>query len=276
MSILEQKNIATQKLNELGLNKTTLKRDVFFIPGWTSECCAAWLQPCSSENISMKKWLEKTTTNWEEKVHFVVFTEEESRACRSFVEFAKILKGKTAPFITKDSKVDLVGHSMGGLDISAAIIHDLIPTGNVGNLITLGSPFHGSEFGEVMKEIGGMSWLFLGGWAAARGLMLLKGYSFYHIEQLQNMNPKGRLILDFNCKENRLKLLHSADKVFTFFGTDDNVVKQSALFNGFGIDSNLLAEKLEPICVDGATHSGVLGLPQDPRVVLGIMNIIAA
>lgn len=277
MSIEEQKKQALEKLEDLKQKKITLSRDVFFVPGWSSESCAAWLEPYTPENISMRQWIERIVTNWQEKVHFVTFATEESQKCRSFIDFGNILRGKIVPCMKDDnSRFDLIGHSMGGLDVSAAVINDFIPVNRVVNIMTLGSPFHGAEWGQIMKDFNKLSWLFLGGWMLVRAGLMANGYSYYHVLQLENMNPKGKVIQDFNTKENRLKLLTSVDKIYTFFGTDDSTVKESALFNGFGIDKNLLTTKLEPFCIEGATHSGPLGLPQDPRVVLNILNIISA
>lgn len=277
MNIDEQKKLALEELQELKRKKLTISRYVFFVPGWSSESCGAWLEPYTPENISMRQWMESIVTNWQEKVHFVTFTTEESKKCRSFIDFGNILKERILPCIKDENyRFDLIGHSMGGLDISAAVINDFIPADRVKNMMTLGSPFHGAEWGQMMKDFSKLSWLFLGGWVLIRAALMAKGYSYYHVLQLENMNPTGRFIRDFNTKENRLKLLTSVDKLYTFFGTDDNTVKESALFNGFDIDKSLLSAKLEAVCVEGATHSGELGLPQDPRVVLNIMNIISA
>mgnify|MGYP001571518234 CR=1 FL=1 len=277
MSIEEQKKLALEKLQELRKEKLTIPRHVFFVPGWSSESCGAWLEPYTPENVPMRQWLESIVLNWQEKAHFVTFATEESKKCRSFIDFGKILREKIEPYIKDDrSKLDLIGHSMGGLDISAAVINNFIPSEKVENIITLGSPFHGSEWGQMMRDLSKLSWLFLGGWVFIRAALMAKGYSYYHVLQLENMNPKGKSIIDFNTKENRIKLLNSVSKLYTFFGTDDTAVKESALFNGFGIDNTLLEAKLKAVCIEGATHSGQLGLPQDPEVVLNILNIISA
>ena len=84
MSIAEEKNEAFNWLRELEKTKVILARDVFFVPGWTSENCAAWLSPYTKENISIQEWAKRLIQNWQEKVHFVCFTEEESKICRNF------------------------------------------------------------------------------------------------------------------------------------------------------------------------------------------------
>jgi hypothetical protein len=161
------------------------------------------------------------------------------------------------------------------LDISAAIINGSIPRASVKNVITLGSPFHGAEWGQVMKTVSKFSWIFPVAWAIIR-ISLSKKYSYYHLLQLENMNPKGPTIMSFDKTDNRLQLLNSVEKLYTFVGTDDDTVKESAFFNGYGIPDSLLKAKLNAVCFDGATHSGELGLPQDPRVVLNILKIISA
>lgn len=272
MNIDEQKKEALLKLREIEQKKITLTRDVFFVPGWSSENCAAWLVPYSPENISMKQWVERTIVNWPEKTHFITFTDQESKKCRGFVDFGKILKEKIDSILAgKESEFDLIGHSMGGLDISAAIIYQGLPFEKLGNVITLGSPFHGAEWGQMVKDFSKFSWFCLGGWAIIRIALIAKGFSYYHILQLENMNPKGKAIKNFNTRDNRIKLLDSVQKLYTFFGTDDDAVKESALFNGFEIDKDLLKRKLRAVCIEGAQHSGALGLTQDPRVVLKII-----
>lgn len=274
MTIAEEKNAAFNQLKELEQRKITLTRDVFFIPGWTSESCAAWLSPYTKENISMAEWAERIIQNWKEKVHFVRFTEKESKVCKNFLDFGRILAEKVKPFLA-GAQIDLVGHSMGGLDISAAILDRAIPNASIRNVVTLGSPFHGAEWGEVMKTVSKFSWFFPGAWVVIR-LALRSRYSYYHLLQLEHMNPAGPTIKAFDKTENRLRLLESIGRLYTFVGTDDDTVKKSAFFNGYAIPENLLSMKLNAICFDGATHSGQLGLPQDPRVVLSILKIISA
>ena len=276
-SIEEQKKLAIAELEKLEQNKITLPRDVFFVPGWTGESCSAWLNSYSPENTSMRQWAERIIANWQEKVHFLVFDKISSEKCRSFIDFGKILYEKIRSCVNNDSsRFDLIGHSMGGLDISAAVIYGAIPSDSVGKIMTLGSPFHGAEWGQMMKEVGRLSGLFLGVWVVIRLALIKMGYTPYHILQLKNMDPKGKMIKAFNTKENRIRLLNTIEKLYTFFGTDDDTVKESALFNGFDIDKGLLDRKLQAVCIEGATHSGSLGLTQDPRVVLNIVKIISA
>ena len=52
------------------------------------------------------------------------------------------------------SKVNIVGHSMGGLDARAALIdEDLAP--RVDTLLTLGTPHHGTSFADWLVDQGG-------------------------------------------------------------------------------------------------------------------------
>lgn len=275
MNISEEKNEAFNRLKELERSKVILSRDVFFVPGWTSENCAAWREPYTKENISMREWAERLILNWQEKVHFVTFAEAESKVCKSFLDFANVLAEKVSPYFVDGTQVDLIGHSMGGLDISAGVINGVIPPKHVKNVITLGSPFHGAEWGEVMKTVSKASWFFPAIWAIVR-IGLKKRYSYYHFLQLENMNPQGETIRTFDKTENRVKFLESVEKLYTFVGTDDDTVKQSAFFNNYAVPADLLAVKLNAICFEGATHSGQLGLPQDPRVVLNIIRIISS
>lgn len=275
MSIAEEKNDAFNKLKALEANKVILTRNVFFIPGWTSESCAAWQEPYTKENIAMREWAERLISNWQEKIHFITFTEAESKVCKSFIDFSSVLAEKVSPYLVEGTQLDLIGHSMGGLDISAGIINGAIPSKYVKNVITLGSPFHGAEWGGVMKTVSAASWFFPAIWAIVRA-GLKKKYSYYHFLQLENMNPQGGTIRAFDKTENRVKLLESVDKLYTFVGTDDDTVKQSAFFNNYAVPADLLGAKLNAICFGGATHSGQLGLPQDPRVVLNIMRIISS
>ena len=92
---------------------------MFFIPGWTSESCAAWQEPYTKENIAMRNGLKGLFQTGRKKSIFVTFTEAESKVCKSFIDFSSVLAEKVSPYLVEGTQLDLIGHSMGGLDISA-------------------------------------------------------------------------------------------------------------------------------------------------------------
>ena len=67
----------------------------------------------------MREWAERIILNWQEKIHFVTFTEAESKVCESFIDFSSVLADKVSPYLVDGTQLDLIGHSMGGLDVSA-------------------------------------------------------------------------------------------------------------------------------------------------------------
>ena len=144
--------IALRKMAPIKLN-----RDVFFVPGWTDQACLSWIEPYTEGGISQRPGWEYTMQDWvekvvdkpsQDKVHFVKllkkeetltierfqaglrqgqvkccnWDKDESYSYENFFQFAELLKEKVKAVGVDE--YDLVGHSMGGLDIISATIFD--------------------------------------------------------------------------------------------------------------------------------------------------------
>jgi hypothetical protein len=249
----KQAQNAIIKLNELAQAKIKLQRPVFFIPGWTDESCVCWKTAYKKSYASVKEWLSKIADNFE-LANFMIFTDKESEGCNSFLDFGDILKTKIWDKIGQDTKFDLVGHSMGGLDSVAAITDTEDPLMNVNHLITVATPHQGSELGEIGP--------------------IFNKYKPHHASQCVQLDPDQPSIKLVNKLTNRQKLLSSIEKLYCLMGTRDMAVMRSARFNKEGLGQNLYKEKVEIVQIDGATHSMDYGITQDPRTVLAIVRIL--
>ena len=56
---------ARLKLKEFNEDKIKLKRDVFFVPGWTDQACICWTEPYTEAGIDRRKGWEYTIKDWE-------------------------------------------------------------------------------------------------------------------------------------------------------------------------------------------------------------------
>lgn len=123
----QQKQRALEKLSSLAGQGASLKRHVFFVPGWTGEEGKAWKEPYPKllkGHGPVKSWIEKIVQNPDRVtyVSYVDFSSQESKNSRSFLDFGELLKARVRSKIAGSQEpVDLIGHSMGGLDILAAI-----------------------------------------------------------------------------------------------------------------------------------------------------------
>jgi hypothetical protein len=245
----KQKLAAFNKLKELFRNKIELKRPVFFVPGWTDESCANWTQSFKL-SPSIKDWFKKTSSNCE-MVNFVTFTEQESIGCNSFIDFGLILKKKVESAIGNKKLFDIVGHSMGGLDIRTAIaMHDLEC---VENCITVATPHKGSQLGEI-------------------GPIFMK-YKPQHKIQCINLDPDHLPVQTINSLQNRKKFLEKVKKLYQFVGTRDMAVARNAKIDTRSISSASL-DKIITVEIGGVTHSANGGITRDVRVIIAIFNAL--
>ena len=78
--VSDQKTKAREQLRQM---KITLQRDVFFVPGWTDQCCSCWTEPNECGEDRSKDW-EYTIKDWEhiitnpEKMHYLLMAEDDS------------------------------------------------------------------------------------------------------------------------------------------------------------------------------------------------------
>jgi len=245
----------------------------FFVPGWTSENCATWKYPYTPNKPNkfyethyskyyrpMLDWINEVVDN-KNDAHYITFSEQETSKSFDFVSLGKHLKNKVAE-LTKDSPVNLVGHSMGGLDIRAAILDNERPKLNIKNVITVGTPNNGES----------ESW-FLGFRIIREWAQRFKGYTPYHIAQARSMFSKGPFIQSINSVENRLKLLNDVSSFYVFMGFRDFVVKGSPKLSVDGIDENL-RKKIKLFQIPFDEHTGEFEITQDPNTILPILKIL--
>lgn len=249
-----QRNKAKTQLNQLCNNKGILQRPVFFVPGWTDESCKNWLESDERGTPSMKEWISKiiATPNF---VSFIKFTDAESKRCSSFLDFGNILKAKIWAKIGKKEEFDIVGHSMGGLDIVAAIIHSQSPLQNVNHFVSVATPHQGSDWGELSARFKKFSKL-------------------HHKIQCKNLDPDQPPIKVINTLTARKRLLQKINRLYCLIGTRDMAVMGSSKYKRDGLDSQYYNKKVEICVFGGATHSQARGITRDSRTVLAIIQIL--
>ena len=275
--VIERRQLAFALLKECENDKIVLPRKTFFVPGWATEKSCLWIDPFSAENASMSQWVEKIVEDDKKKVHFLRFSRKESDSCPNFECFGKLLYSKIKPFLEdKDEVFDMVGYSMGGLDICSSVIFGDIPSRSVGKIITLGCPFRGDKWAEVLEDFNIFFWFLFGSWLLVRFLIYkFGGYSEANVYQLENLRPRSRYIKDLDTKQHRLRLLSQVEKLYVFYSKSDRFVGNDARFDRKKISEDLLKEKLEEISFEGTIHYGTMGLSQDPRVLLRVLEILS-
>ncbi len=258
----KQRQCALDKLNEWANNKIGLKRPVFFVAGWTDESCAAWMNS-DKINKSIRDWLTEICLN-QDQSYYINF-EKESPDCNNFLDFGEVLKKKIWDVLGKNKEFDIVGHSMGGLDIRAAIALGE-PLLNIRNCLTVSTPHWGDNFG------GFNAWLRKTLFGSKIANLFAKETP-YQIVQSQQLDPDYESIKTINKLENREAFLERVDKMFQFKGTQDFTVKGSAFIDRTGL-SPQLTDKIENVIIEGADHTGKIGITKDPRTVLAILRIL--
>jgi hypothetical protein len=242
---------ARQYLAGLEQNKVTLPRPVFFVPGWTDERGEAWLVPYRSGYVTMKEWIQRTVKNPEIAL-FVTFSDAESRQCRSFLDFARLVIQRVKDRIGLKTPCDVVGHSMGGLDLRAAISLHELPLQSVQHFITVGTPHRGTQWGDISR---------------------FRKLPAHQREQGINLDPDHEPIQQLNQLETRKRLLSRIGVLYSIMGLQDFVVQRTPKFDSTGLPETL-AGKVHIFQVSNATHTDSGGLTQDLRVVAGILDAV--
>jgi len=248
------------KFNELKQNKVVLNYPVFFVPGWTDEGCGWWKKSDTAKD-TMEGWLNDVAAN-SIQATFVDFKAETSQ-CNSFIDFGEVLKKKIWDKIGKNQPFDLVGHSMGGLDIRAAITQGEDPLLNCRCCISVATPQQGDNFGGFSNTL----------MKLFPKLAKQRGMASYQVEQMKNLDPDYPPIKILNTLDNRKVFFERIGKFYEMKGTRDFVVKGSAFMDKTGIEA-LYQKKAEEIPVTGCEHTGGLGITQDPRTILVIIYIL--
>jgi len=259
----KQRDESLAQLNTFKQKKISLIRPVFFVPGWTDEDCKCWAKGQWGQ-LSIRQWFEDIVTNHCE-AHFITFTDV-TKDCKSFLDFGEALKRKIWDVVGTDQEFDIIGHSMGGLNTRAAITRGK-PLIHINKCLTVSTPHQGDHLGGMQK--------FLRTGLIGSVISKIRGKSvpYHHIEQGKNLDPDYEPIKIINTDENRRLFLERINRLFQFKGTRDFCVKGSAIMKDSGIES-LYKEKTEQIIVEGADHTGKIGICQDPRTMLTIVKIL--
>jgi pimeloyl-ACP methyl ester carboxylesterase len=187
--------------------------------------------------------------------------------CKSFLDFGQFLKQMIWDKIGKNQPFDLVGHSMGGLDIRAAIALGENPLLNCRCCISVAVPQQGDHFGGFanfcMKYVP-----FFG------DINKIRNISSSQKEQMKNLDPDYPPIKILNKVENRVAFFQRVKKFYEMKGLRDFTVKGSAFMDKTDIES-LYQNKSEEIPVNGCDHTGPLGITRDVRVILAILYILS-
>ncbi|MGD0336206.1 MAG: alpha/beta hydrolase [Candidatus Omnitrophota bacterium] len=286
-----KKTEARTELKKFKDNKISLKRDVFFVPGWTDQACICWTEPYMESGVDRRAGWEYTIKDWEyivensEKMHYLQLVENDKAInitrdnqgkiknitfdsdltydYTSFFQFAELIKSKIRA--TGVNEFDLVGHSMGGLDIISAValnkeddypeVKGLIktdPLDGVGLVVTVATPYKGSGPANLVKHTP-IDEIFRPGWS--EGVR----------KQCENMAYDSAFIKIINQNEIRTKLLKNAKVgVHTFSGENDGAVTSQDAF----IDD---ANNHAPF--ELVMHSQRMGITQDPRLHFALFNL---
>lgn len=258
---LEQIKRCFDELKSYEQKKLRLDRPVFFVPGWCGKDCSAWLiqykdakGPDKEYSLPMKYWMDRIIEN-NDMAHFVTFTDEEEMSSPSFIELGVCLKKKVLSLFGS-SPVDLVGHSMGGLGIRAAISDETAPALSVENVITLGTPNRGSRLSSRLVKT----------------LPML--YSEHQKQQALSMHPTSSAMKFIDSIKERINMLGSIKKFYSFLGGKDLTVGRSPLLNEKDIPAKFYQQKVKKVDFLGANHTGDDGLTQDPRYILAVIKIL--
>ena len=294
---ISAKNIKKERIELRSFQKFNLKRDLFFVHGWSDEANACWTYPYTETGedrdpnweYTIKDWADKLVINKDEKVHYIKLLRDEKCAVisydkkgtvqldigkdetyyyKNFFQFADLLKYKIS--IQKTTpEIDIVCHSMGGLDSVAAIAVDKESdkTGaiyspylkGVNLLITVATPHQGSPAAK---------------YSDTKLAEVLLRKSKYIRTQGANMYPDSPFMRMVNDINTRNKLLDRINFLHMFGGGNDIVVPESS----YKIKTDDLEKKnfvIHPV-IHNASHSQVEGITQLPETTLAIFKILVS
>ena len=89
----QERQQALVALDKLSDEKPLLKRPVFFVPGWTDEGCTCWTKPYLQGYLTIQDWIGRIARN-SDFANYITFTDQESKGCKSFLDFGDLLKWK--------------------------------------------------------------------------------------------------------------------------------------------------------------------------------------
>ena len=197
------------------------------------------------------------------KIKNITFDSDSTYDYTNFFQFAELIKTKIRA--TGVNEVDLVGHSMGGLDIISAVALDreddypevkgfikTDPLNGVGLVVTVATPYKGSGPANLVKYTP-LDEIFRSEWSD--GVR----------KQCENMAYDSAFIKIINQNEIRTKLLKNAKiGVYTFSGKNDGAVTSQ---DAFIEDTNNHAP------FELVMHSQRMGITQDPRLHFALFSL---
>ena len=296
-----QKTDARAQLKKLA--PLHLARPVFFVPGWSDQACLCWTEPYTEAGIDRRAGWEYTIQDWVEevvdpadrlKVYYVKLVEDDknllierfsrgtnqgkiqsvdwsrdpSAQYENFFKFAELLKRKIRDVGAAD--YDLIGHSMGGLDIIAATLLDRghdpepevqrfitsDPLAGVNTIMTVATPFRGSPLASFVErnhldDILRLNW--------SDGIR----------KQAEAMFPQSPFIQIITDPSREARLITRVKGSIHTFGSENDPAtpNQARMIDG-AINHPAGGFEL-------ARHSMIMGITQDPRLALAIFTILA-
>jgi hypothetical protein len=299
--VRKEKKDARDKLESL--QPFELKRDLYLVHGWGDEANVCWTYPYVETGKDRDKnwkytfldWAEEKIRNHKERVHYVKLVKNgddvtvscdrwgklQAILCKNeqkdktyyyvnFFQFAELLKDKISEG-KHTAQIDVVCHSMGGLDTVAAVgvnpdddAMDAIvtkPLDCVNKLITVATPHRGSPAADLSDN-------------KVAKLILRKNN--YISLQGKNMSPKLPFIKTVNDLRIRKRLMDRITELHIFGGGADIVVPSPYYkFDTKGLSKDAVSRVTEYNPLMLAAHSQVMGITQDPRLLCNIFEILS-
>ncbi len=256
-TIAKDKADALTQLKTWAKEPISLKRPVFFVPGWTDDINKGWTIPYSSVNTSMENWSDQIFSN-SNLAYFINFSKEDSASCDSFLDFSKILRDRVRRLLGQAQDFDILGHSMGGLDIRGAVIDEKDPLLGINHCVLVAVPNEGSQWGDLCK---------------AHMIRSSRNLTDAQVTQGVNMDPSHPIIQSLNHIELKRLFLKNINRLYTLRGWSDTAIFGSSRFQYSGMEAEFPG-KVTEINYDGTTHTGRNGITQDPRVIAHIVRIL--
>jgi hypothetical protein len=257
----KQTNVATNILNSFKTNKKHLKRPVIFVTGFSDDSGSWWIGPKYGKP-GISQWIDQIVDNPEEAT-FLTF-EKESFLYKSFIDFGAYLRNQIPAVIGNEKQFDLVGYSMGGLDIRAALTQK-DPLLGCQNCITADTPHQGDDLGGILKFVETYT---------PEIINFFDNMPNYLQQQAENMDPGSKTMQFINSLVNRQLFLQRVAKFYQFMGTRDNVVEKSCFMDLIGLDATHTQKVMPGISVLGCGHTGATGVTLDVRTMLAIVYML--
>ena len=249
------------ELKSFESKKLTLIKPTFFIPGWTGEDAKTWYEdPYPDEFYKpVEYWLERIITNRDFAKR--VTLEKESRESSDIFQFGEKLKERLLNQGYKD-KINLVGHSMGGLVARAAVYCNTGDPLQVHDFITLGTPNRGAFISK----------LFYFDWFVDLFQKKVRPLMSQHVSQAQSMAMNSPDIKRLNNADCWRVVNERIERFLIFMGLKDITVQNSPKLRLEEVPKEIYQTKFQIYQTSGTEHSGRFSITRDPRVLLPIIK----